>query len=70
MKKITLLVPPSDFTFTPNANPEHPSAERVLPRGKRCSDCFYFHGTCEWLISRIRTETECDWFPIRFQEKT
>lgn len=37
-----------------------------LPAGRTCNDCAHFRTHCSWLLSRNGTETDCDWFPIRF----
>lgn len=37
-----------------------------LPEGRVCGDCAHFT-RCAWLLSRERTETECDWSPSRFR---
>ncbi len=38
----------------------------ALPEGRICADCYHLRPTCSWLLSRIGTETSCDWFPVRF----
>lgn len=43
-------------------------AGEKLAKGKTCSDCQSFKGTCSWLLSLKGTETSCDWFPSRFFE--
>ena len=38
-----------------------------LPDGKTCSGCVH-DKRCKFLISRKGTETECDFYPSKFQD--
>jgi hypothetical protein len=40
-----------------------------LPDGKTCRDCRHYTRTCEWLLNRKASATECDWEPSKFREK-
>lgn len=41
-----------------------------LPEGKTCSDCRHFRWCDKFLGGNVATNTECDWAPSRFVEKT
>jgi hypothetical protein len=37
-----------------------------LPEGQTCAGCGHFHFCRKFLGEDIATNTECDWFPVRF----
>jgi hypothetical protein len=37
-----------------------------LPEGRNCSDCQNFKRFCKDFLGYKGTETNCDWWPIRF----
>ncbi len=43
--------------------------EMDLPDGKTCNDCLHFH-RCELIYGHIGKDEVCDWYPLRFVEKT
>lgn len=43
-------------------------ATMALPQGLTCTDCGYFR-FCIDFCGRLGTETQCDWYPIRFTLK-
>lgn len=40
-----------------------------LPKGKTCGDCIHIR-RCNALFGHMATDEACDWFPIRFRERT
>lgn len=45
------------------------SEEMKLPEGKTCKDCFAYTW-CKRLFGCEETNTECDYYPVRFKEKS
>ena len=43
-------------------------SDMKLPDGKVCSDCVHCY-RCTLIFGAKRTNTECDFYPIRFKEK-
>ena len=47
----------------------HPERTMALPDGKTCDSCVY-STHCDALIGADRDTSQCDWYPIRFVERT
>ena len=41
-----------------------------LPEGKTCGDCVHLKHLCSTIYGRIAGDQSCDWFLIRFLERT
>ena len=49
----------------PTASTEY--ADMALPKGLTCNDCRFFRFCSQLIGPEIDKNTECDWYPVRFQ---
>lgn len=49
--------------------PKPPPTVPVHPDDKTCDDCKHIK-RCKWLLSYTGAETQCDWTPSKFRERS